>query len=272
MVTVNCSALPEHLLEAELFGHVKGAFTGAISSRAGRFEQADGSTLFLDEIGDMPLDLQAKLLRVLQEREFQRLGSSENVRVDIRVVAASNCNLVEDVRRGRFREDLYYRLNVVPLNMPALRERLSDVPLLVAHFLEKVCRNEGLPTKRMRQETLDRLCSYHWPGNVRQLENAVEMAVALSGNREWLCPADFPLPSAIPSKPMRMAISPTVAVPDDGLDFEEAVGAFERGILEQALRKTGGNKKRAADMLRLKRTTLTAKLRSMEARTASAAC
>jgi DNA-binding NtrC family response regulator len=269
LVTVNCSALPEHLLEAELFGHVKGAFTGAIHTRIGRFEQADGGTMFLDEIGDMPVDLQVKLLRVLQEREFQRLGSSETVRVDIRVVAASNCNLSEKVRQGKFREDLYYRLNVVPIPIPALRERLSDVPLLVEHFLEKVCRQEGLPPKRVRQETLDRLCSYDWPGNVRQLENAVEMAVALSGDREMLHPGDFPIPSAAPSKPVRMATSATVAVPDGGLDYEEIVGAFERGILEQALRMAGGNKKRAADMLRLKRTTLSAKLRSMEARAAA---
>ena len=269
LVTVNCSALPEHLLEAELFGHVKGAFTGAIHTRIGRFEQADGGTMFLDEIGDMPVDLQVKLLRVLQEREFQRLGSSETVRVDIRVVAASNCNLSEKVRQGKFREDLYYRLNVVPIPIPALRERLSDVPLLVEYFLEKVCRQEGLPPKRVRQETLDRLCSYDWPGNVRQLENAVEMAVALSGDREMLHPGDFPIPSAAPSKTVRMATSTTVAVPDGGLDYEEIVGAFERGILEQALRMAGGNKKRAADMLRLKRTTLSAKLRSMEARAAA---
>jgi DNA-binding NtrC family response regulator len=206
---------------------------------------------------------------VLQEREFQRLGSSETVRVDIRVVAASNCNLSEKVRQGKFREDLYYRLNVVPIPIPALRERLSDVPLLVEYFLEKVCRQEGLPPKRVRQETLDRLCSYDWPGNVRQLENAVEMAVALSGDREMLQPGDFPIPSAAPSKTVRMATSTTVAVPDGGLDYEEIVGAFERGILEQALRMAGGNKKRAADMLRLKRTTLSAKLRSMEARAAA---
>ena len=269
LVTVNCSALPEPLLEAELFGHVKGAFTGAIHTRIGRFEQADGGTMFLDEIGDMPVDLQVKLLRVLQEREFQRLGSSETVRVDIRVVAASNCDLSEKVRQGKFREDLYYRLNVVPIAIPALRERLSDIPLLVEHFLEKICRLEGLPPKRVRQETLDRLCSYDWPGNVRQLENAVEMAVALSGDREMLHPGDFPIPSAAPSKPVRMATATTVAVPDGGLDYEEIVGAFERGILEQALRMAGGNKKRAAEMLRLKRTTLSAKLRSMEARAAA---
>ncbi|MGQ9634499.1 MAG: sigma 54-interacting transcriptional regulator [Bryobacteraceae bacterium] len=266
MVSVNCSALPEHLLEAELFGHVKGAFTGAVQSRVGRFEQADGSTLFLDEIGDLPLELQAKLLRVLQEREFQRLGSSETIRVDVRLIAATNCDLVERVRQGRFREDLFYRLNVVPLSMPPLRERLSDVPLLVEHFLEKVCRLENLPLKRLEPEAMRRLCAYCWPGNVRQLENAVEMAVVLSGDRTVLYPSDFPLPSAAESKPQCSGTTPAVAVPDEGLDYEATVGAFERDLLEQALRKTGGNKKRAADMLRLKRTTLTAKLRSLSAR------
>lgn len=267
LVAVNCSALPEHLLEAELFGHVKGAFTGAVQSRAGRFEQADGGTLFLDEIGDLPLELQAKLLRVLQEREFQRLGSSETIRVDVRVVAAANCDLAERVRQGRFREDLYYRLNVVPLEMPPLRERLSDVPLLVEHFLEKICRAEGLPRKQAAPETLRRLCAYDWPGNVRQLENAVEKAVALSGERTVLYPSDFPLPAALPARPLAAQV-PAVAVPEEGLDFDATVGAFERDLIEQALRRTGGNKKRAADMLRLKRTTLTAKLRSLDARAA----
>jgi DNA-binding NtrC family response regulator len=271
LVTVNSSALPEPLLEAELFGHVKGAFTGAVGNRVGRLEQADGGTLFLDEIGDMPLDLQAKLLRVLQEREFQRLGSSETIRVDIRVVAASNADLVERVRQGKFREDLYYRLNVVPMVMPPLRERPGDIPLLVQHFIQKVCRLEGLPLKHVRSETLDRLTRYSWPGNVRQLENAVEMAVALSGEREVLYPADFPIPSSLPHKPVHAPSAPAIALPDEGLDFEQIVTAFERSILEQAMRKAGGNKKRAADMLRLKRTTLSAKLRSLEARAAGAA-
>jgi DNA-binding NtrC family response regulator len=270
LVTVSCSALPEHLLEAELFGHIKGAFTGAIHNRIGRFEQADGGSLFLDEIGDMPLDLQVKLLRVLQEREFQRLGSSETIRVDIRVVAASNCDLPEKVRQGKFREDLYYRLNVVPLAMPSLRERLSDVPLLVEHFIEKICWQEGLPRKAIRKETLDRLCCLAWPGNVRQLENAVEMAVALSGDRGVLYAGDFPSPPNGPSKTVRTASSLIIAIPDHGLDFEETMRNIERNTLDQALRKAGGNKQRAADMLHLKRTTLSAKLRSLDAWTACA--
>lgn len=264
MVAVNCSALPENLLEAELFGHVKGAFTGAFGARIGRFEQAHRSTIFLDEISDMPLDLQAKLLRVLQEREFQRLGSSETIRVDVRVLAATNVNLWQRVEDGKFREDLYYRLNVVPMTIPPLRERLRDVSLLVHHFIQKICLQEDLPPREVSAETLSRLTRYNWPGNVRQLENAVEMAIALSGDRRMLYPSDFPLPSASASKVVTTTSTPVIAVPDDGLDFEAMVGGIERAILEQALRKTGGNKKQAADMLRLKRTTLAAKLKSLE--------
>jgi len=267
MVAVNCTALPENLLEAELFGHVKGAFTGAIQHRVGRFEQAHRGSLFLDEVGDLPLDIQAKLLRVLQEREFQRIGSSETIKVDVRVIAASNVDLAQAVRDGKFREDLYYRLNVVPLRVPALRERPSDIPLLVQHMIAKICAQEGLPAKRVGREALQRLAACPWPGNVRQLENAVEMAIALSGERETLYPADFPLPSAPVLRNSAAAAIPTIALPDEGLDFEQIVAHMERTILEQALRKTGGNKAQAAGMLRLKRTTLSAKLRSL-ARTA----
>jgi len=263
MVAVNCTALPENLLEAELFGHVKGAFTGAVNHRVGRFEQAHRSTLFLDEVGDLPLDIQAKLLRVLQEREFQRIGSSETIKVDVRVIAASNIDLAQAVRAGKFREDLYYRLNVVPIHVPALRERRSDIPALVHYLIEKICRQEGLPPKSIGRETLQRLAACPWPGNVRQLENAVEIAIALSGDRGTLYPADFPLPSGPQLRSGAAAPLPTVAVPDEDLDFEEIVANMQRAILEQALRKTGGNKAQAAGMLRLKRTTLSAKLRSL---------
>jgi transcriptional regulator with GAF, ATPase, and Fis domain len=263
-VAVNCAAIPENLLEAELFGHVRGAFTGAFQSRVGRFEQAHAGTLFLDEIGELPLDLQAKLLRVLQEREFQRLGSSDTIKVDVRVVAAANCDLAERVRAGRFREDLYYRLNVVPVHMPPLRRRRGDIPLLAKHFVEKVCRQEEIPPKRIAADAMDGLCAGAWPGNVRQLENAVEMAVALSGDRPVLEPADFPLTAVPVPKPSPMP-APVVAVPDDGLDYEHTLALIERSILEQALQKTGGNKKAAAEMLRLKRTTLSAKVRTLEA-------
>jgi DNA-binding NtrC family response regulator len=269
LVIVNCSALPEHLLEAELFGHVKGAFTGASGHRVGRLELADGGTLFLDEIGDMPLNLQPKLLRVLQEREFQRLGSSETVRVDLRVVAATNSDLLERVRKGAFREDLYYRLNVVPVETPPLRQRLSDVPLLVRHFIEKVCRAEGLPLKHAHRETIEALCRRPWPGNVRQLENAVEVAVVLSGDRTLLRSGDFPLPKDDGLRRERTVPAAEIEVPDCGFDYERTVGDFERSILRQALAKAGGNKRKAADMLRLKRTTLSAKLRVLETRAAS---
>lgn len=264
LVAVCCSALPDHLLEAELFGHVKGAFTGAVGNRVGRFEQAHGSTLFLDEIGDMPLELQAKLLRVLQEREFQKLGSSENVRVDVRIVAATNVNLGERVRQGRFRQDLYYRLNVVPVHLPPLRNRVRDIPLLAGHFIEKICRAEGIPPKRVAREALDRLMRQNWPGNVRQLENAVEMALALSGERPVLTINDFPLTPEDGACSVPARNTPYIAIPDDGLDFERTVSGIERSLLEQALRRTRGNKTMAADMLRLKRTTLAAKLRTFE--------
>jgi len=264
LVALNCHALPETLLEAELFGHVKGAFTGAAGNRVGRFEQAQRSTLFLDEIGDMPVTLQAKLLRVLQEREFQRIGSSETVQVDVRVVAATNVDLAERVREGKFREDLYYRLNVVPIRMPALRERSSDVPLLVHHFLDKIARLEDLPVKQITLETIERLRRHPWPGNVRQLENAIEMAIALSGDRAILYPSDFPLEPPSARKQPLPANSLSIAVPSDGLDFEHTVSSLERSLLEQALRRTQGNKKLAAELLHLKRTTLTAKLKTLE--------
>jgi len=263
MVAVNCHALPESLLEAELFGHVRGAFTGAVAQRTGRFEQAHRSTLFLDEIGDMPMQTQAKLLRVLQEREIQRLGSSENIALDVRVIAATNQDLTEKVEAGSFREDLYYRLNVVPARVPSLRERRGDIPLLVQHFIEKVCRREDLAPCTVSRETLERLGDYAWPGNVRQLENAVEMAVLLAGERKSLYPGDFPLPAAR-RRELAASAAGAYAVPEEGLDFERTINGIERSILEQALSKTGGNKKQAAELLRLKRTTLSAKLKSFQ--------
>ncbi|PWU07572.1 MAG: Fis family transcriptional regulator [Terriglobia bacterium] len=261
MVAVNCSAVPESLLEAELFGHVKGAFTGAANQRVGRFEQAHKSTIFLDEISEMPLELQAKLLRVLQEREFQRLGSSETIKVDVRVIAASNTNLPEMVRQGKFREDLFYRLNVVPLVMPPLRKRTEDIALLMDHFLAKVCANEDIPRKQVTPRTVERLAHLPWPGNVRQLENAVEKAIALSGYRDTLYASDFGLAD---SSRLLTAEKPLAgsALPEQ-MDFATAVSQFERAILEGALAKTGGNKTAAAEMLGLKRTTLIMKLRGL---------
>jgi DNA-binding NtrC family response regulator len=258
LVAVNCNALPDSLVEAELFGYVKGAFTGAIQQRVGRFEQAHRGTLFLDEIGDLPLSAQAKLLRVLQEREFQRVGSSETIRVDVRLIAATNLNLMEGVREGKFREDLYYRLNVVSIRTPPLRERREDIPLLAHHFIEKICSAESLPAPRLTPEIIKRLKSYDWPGNIRQLENAIEAAIIMSAGRAILYPSDFDLEPARP-------LAQTLPVPDGGLDFEKAIGGIERQLLEETLRKTKGNKTAAAEMLGLKRTTLAAKLKSLGA-------
>jgi DNA-binding NtrC family response regulator len=261
MVSVNCTALPDTLLEAELFGHTRGAFTGAMQARIGRFEQAQRGTIFLDEIGDLPFEIQAKLLRVLQERECQRLGSGETVKLDVRVIAATNAELEHRIEHGKFREDLYYRLNVVPIHIPPLRERWHDIPPLVDHFLEKICQAEGLRVKNIFPETLEILQGYHWPGNVRQLENTVERAVILSSDRQTLYPADFSLPRA--SQPQRTAAA--VTVPETGLDLQQTVERLERTLIDQAMRRAGGNKSQAADMLGMKRTTLTAKMKVLEA-------
>jgi DNA-binding NtrC family response regulator len=261
MIAVNVAALPESLLEAELFGHVRGAFTGASQQRIGRCEQAHRSTLFLDEIGDLPLDVQTKLLRFLQEREFQRVGSSETIRVDVRLIVAANVNLLDLVRQGLFREDLYYRLSVVPIHVPPLRERPEDIVLLANHFIAKICLQENLALRRLAPATLARLRAFSWPGNVRQLENAVEMAIALSGDRQLLVPSDFTFSGRfLPASRLR-----SIAVPDAGMNFEQTVGRIEREIIEEAMRKARGNKTVAAGMLGLKRTTLSAKLRSLGA-------
>jgi DNA-binding NtrC family response regulator len=262
MVAINCAALPDHLLEAELFGHTKGAFTGAINARVGLFEQAHRSTIFLDEIGEMPLPLQAKLLRVLQEREIQRIGSSEPLSIDVRVIAASNANLLEAVANRRFREDLYYRLNVVALRMPALRDRPSDIPELAEHFLNKIVEHEPAWRKHLSPQALDMFLKYSWPGNVRQLEHALESGCALSGARSVLYPGDFDLPAEIQASefgPLSL-----LDVPESGINFEELMTGIERRLLERALAKSGGNKARAASMLHMKRTTLLSKFKSLE--------
>ena len=262
LVSVNCGAIPENLIEAEFFGHIKGAFTGAVAHRVGRFEQADGGVIFLDEIAEMPLDLQSKLLRVLQERAFERVGSSETVQVDVRVIAATNCDLKQRVERGEFREDLYYRLNVVPITLPSLAERKEDIPALANHLLERICRREELPLKQPGPEAMRRLMEYPWPGNVRQLENAIDKAVAFSGDRRLLYPSDFPLPAAPQTASTLIGVD--LKLPPEGLDFEAAVTGIERSLLRQALERTAGNKKQAADLLRIKRTTFSAKWRSLE--------
>lgn len=255
-VAVNCSAIPGTLLESELFGHTKGAFTGASGQRIGRFEQAQHGTIFLDEIGDLELELQTKLLRVLQERQLERLGSSDTIRLDVRVIAATHMDLMAKVRSGSFREDLYYRLNVIPVEIPPLRERTSDIPLIAGHLIRKICRLEQIPLRTLSQGALLRLMEYSWPGNIRELENCLERAAALSEGLA-LTEADFDLPAQITASDAESRL------PECGLDYEAAVSRFEWKLLSEALRKSGGNKKAAADMLGLKRTTLAAKVKNL---------
>jgi DNA-binding NtrC family response regulator len=258
-VALNCSAIPETLLEAELFGHVRGAFTGAVVSRQGRIEQADRGTLFLDEVGTMAMPLQIKLLRVLQEREFERVGENKPVRVDVRIVAATNSDLAKMVKDGLFREDLYYRLNVIQVELPPLRERKDDIPLLVGHFVSKYASPVGTPL--VSQDAMRRLMAYSWPGNVRQLENAVERAIALLGGRSTIEITD--LPPEIQAAPV--SAMPALDFPDGGVDLPTLVAQIERDLIGRALSRTGGNKAAAAGLLNLKRTTLVEKLKRLPA-------
>jgi transcriptional regulator with GAF, ATPase, and Fis domain len=256
-VALNCSAIPESLLEAELFGHVRGAFTGAVGARQGRFEQAHKGTLFLDEVGTMSTALQMKLLRALQEREFERVGDSQTIKVDVRVIAATNSNLASMVADGSFREDLFYRLNVIPIQLPPLRDRRDDIPVLARHFLDKFS-----PTVQMQisQGAMRVLMAFPWPGNVRQLENAIERAVTLSGGRKDIEVAD--LPPEIQAVP-EATTPPFVEFGDDGLDMPAYLSSIERDLIKRSLQRTGGNKNKAAELLRIKRTTLVEKLKRL---------
>ena len=258
-VALNCSAIPENLLEAELFGHVRGAFTGAIGNRTGRLEQAHKGTLFLDEVGTMSVALQTKLLRVLQEREFERIGDSNTMKVAVRVIAATNSDLRRMVADGQFREDLFFRLNVIPVQLPPLRDRKDDVPLLVQHFLEKM-RPENGPPIRVSQEAMRALMAYSWPGNVRELENAVERAGAFRGGRGQIEVAD--LPPEVAAMPVE-ASTPGLTLPETGLDLEAVISNIERELIELALERTKRNKNRAAQLLHLKRTTLVEKIKRL---------
>jgi transcriptional regulator with PAS, ATPase and Fis domain len=264
-VAVNCGAIPEALLEAELFGHVKGAFTGAVQSRMGKFEAANHGTIFLDEIGDMPVAVQSKLLRVLQEKEIERLGGNERIGLDVRVIAATNVDLTERIRDGRFRQDLYYRLNVFRIALPPLRARLDDISALAHHFVAKVCASESLRPKTIAASSLDRLTQHSWPGNVRELENAIEMAVIVSGARPSIVTSDLRI---TPQSSRITAVEPTerVSLPAGGLDYQHALESFELDLLTQALTRTRGNKTAAAELLCLKRTTLSARMRVLESR------
>ncbi len=260
MITVNCGAIPEELLESELFGHVRGAFTNAVSHREGRFSLADGGTIFLDEIGDMSMNLQVKLLRVLQERTFEPVGSSKSQSVDVRVIAATHQNLPELIQEKRFREDLYYRLNVIPVHVPALRERREDIPALVAHFIETHGERNGGGVKGISPEALEVLCRQPFPGNVRELENLMERLVILRRDGE-IGLDDLP-PEYRESQ--GTARGGEVHVTHEGLNFNEVVDSLQARLIREALELTGWNKNRAAQLLGLNRTTLLEKIKKFE--------
>jgi two-component system, NtrC family, response regulator PilR len=245
-VAVNCGAIPENLMESELFGHKKGSFTGAIAERPGLFEQAEGGTLFLDEIGEIPLQLQTKLLRVLQEREFRKVGGTEERKADVRIVAASNKELEEQVKEGTFREDLFYRINVVQVRMPSLRERPEDIPLLVEHFYRKYA---GLPhdCEAVASDALNILMAYPFPGNVRELENLVERCLVLGGKTITL----DSLPSRVVEYQHAPATGDGFTIPQEGMNLEAYLDGIEKRFLLQALEKSGGVKKKAAEILGL---------------------
>ncbi len=246
-VTVNCSAVPETLLESELFGHMKGAFTGAVSNKAGLFEVANGGTIFLDEIGDTSPATQVKLLRVIQEREFRRVGGTQDMKVDVRIIAATNKDLEKAVAEGTFREDLYYRLDVIPIVLPPLRLRTSDIPLLVQHFLDKFCRESGKPVPIITGEAMRALLEHEWRGNVRELENLIERVVAFSSGqpvteeeiRGWL------------HRPVAPQQTYPTELPEDGLDLEALINSIEKELLLKALERANWVKKKAARLLRL---------------------
>jgi DNA-binding NtrC family response regulator len=256
LVTVNCGAIPEELLESELFGHVRGAFTNAVSHRDGRFTVANGGTIFLDEIGDMSPNLQVKLLRVLQEKTFEPVGSSKTEVVDVRVIAATHQDLDQRIRQGLFREDLYYRLNVIPIEVPPLRQRGEDVVLLAQYFLELMRSERGSKVDSISPEALALLASHSWPGNVRELENLIERLTVLRGEGE-ITADDLPSSLLQPHAPD----TPALALPDSGLSFREEVDRLESALITQALRKTSGNKNQAAQLLGLNRTTLLEKIK-----------
>jgi two-component system, NtrC family, response regulator AtoC len=260
-VALNCGAIPETLLEAELFGHVRGAFTGAVGTRQGRVEQAHKGTLFLDEVGTMSPSLQAKLLRVLQEREFERVGDSHTIKIDVRVIAATHSDLAKMVADGEFRQDLFYRLNVLPVQLPPLRDRREDIPLLVQHFLQRLALDAGRGTMTVSQEAMRRLMAYRWPGNVRQLENTVERALAFSQGRSHIDVQD--LPPEVQSESDVLQGTETW-LPEDGLDFERYIEGIELSLIRRSLERTRGNKRQAARLLNLKRTTLIEKLKRLE--------
>lgn len=249
-VTVNCGAIPENLMESEMFGHKKGSFTGAIADKKGLFEVANGGTIFLDELGELPLSMQVKLLRVIQEGTFKRVGATDDIIVDVRVISATNKNLDEEVKTGKFREDLFYRMNVIQIHCPPLRERKEDIPMLANHFLEKFSKALGVNVKRVSDEAMDTLKRYHYPGNVRELENIMERTVALE-------PGAIILPESLPRHLIDIAppASPLdahkIEIDDKGIELEKLVADFERTLLVKALQQTNGIKKKASKLLNI---------------------
>jgi sigma-54 dependent transcriptional regulator, flagellar regulatory protein len=258
LIQINCGATPEGLLESEFFGYRRGAFTGAVADTPGKFEMAHGGTIFLDEIGDMSPDLQVKVLRVLEEGEFERVGGRETIKVDARIIAATHRDLEEEVQKGSFREDLFYRLQVIPILLPALRERKGDIPFLVTHFLEEFARKNGRPVMRVAEDALQRLVAYPWYGNVRELRNLIERIVVLKEG-ELLAPQD--LPENIRLYPGPRERPRGKAEPEEGISFQTAVAEFEKALILSALERAGGVKNRAAELLQMKRTTLVEKIK-----------
>jgi DNA-binding NtrC family response regulator len=254
LVKINCTALPENLMESELFGFEKGAFTGAVASKPGKFEQADTGTVFLDEIGDVPASIQVKLLRVLQEREFERLGSNVTRHIDVRVVAATNQDLRAALEQGTFREDLYYRLNVVPLNIPPLRERKEDIPFLATHFIQKLAADAGSKVDSITEAAMEKLLAYHWPGNVRELENVIERSLVMAAGTKLDAP-DIRLETA----PRPRAQSGEPSFLPEGMSLDQ----YEQELIREALRRAGGNKSQAARLLGLTRNALRYRLSQM---------
>lgn len=260
MVSVNCGAIPSELLESELFGHEKGAFTGAISSRKGRFEMAHRGSIFLDEIGDMPLLLQVKILRVLQNRVIERVGSTETTEIDVRIITATHRNLENAVADGNFREDLYYRLNVIPIKIPALKERREDIPLMISYFLSKFVSADLRNNIEFEDEALELLISYDWPGNVRELENLIERLVILKGG-SLIKVNDLPA-KFLKAAPLHVeSYKGLINLPDAGVDLKQLLSDIEDSLINQALEVTGGNKNQASKLLSMNRTTLIEKMK-----------
>ena len=256
-ITINCGAIPENLLESELFGHVRGAFTGATSSKPGKFELANRGSIFLDEIGDMSANLQVKILRVLEEREFEQVGGSKTITADVRIIAATHRNLEKLVQEGSFREDLFYRLNVIPVEIPSLRERKTDIPLLVSHFLQGFNLKNGRDVKSVTNDAMVIIKGHSWPGNVRELKNMVERLVVLKGEGD-IDPLD--LPEKLRKNGGHSEL-PSMEISEDGISLNTAVTDFEKALILESLQKTNWVKNQAAKLLRLNRTTLVEKIK-----------